>query len=234
MIGALLGKLRGWLWRAVLGFVVLSVLLVLLFRQAPVFGSMVMVERKVHSWIVREPIDIQHRWRSWEALSDHAKLAVIAAEDQRFPVHHGFDLVEIRRAWEASRNGGRLRGASTLSQQTAKNLFLWSGRSWVRKGFEAWFTLLIEVIWPKQRILEVYLNIAEWDTGVFGLEAAAQHYFGVSADRLGPVQASRLAAILPDPRGRDAARPSSDVVQRSAWIRRQMGNLGGAAYLDRL
>lgn len=234
MIGALLDKLRGWLWRAVLGFVVLSVLLVLLFRQAPVFGSMVMVERKVHSWLAREPIDLQHRWRPWESLSDHAKLAVIAAEDQRFPVHHGFDLVEIRRAWEASRNGGRLRGASTLSQQTAKNLFLWSGRSWVRKGLEAWFTLLIELIWPKQRILEVYLNIAEWDSGVFGLEAAAQHYFGVSAGRLGPVQASRLAAILPDPRDRDAARPSSEVVQRSAWIRRQMRNLGGVAYLQKL
>ncbi|NWN82114.1 MAG: monofunctional biosynthetic peptidoglycan transglycosylase [Halomonas sp.] len=234
MIGALLSKLRGWLWRAALGFVVLSVLLVLLFRQAPVFGSMVMVERKVHSWITREPIDIQHRWRSWEALSDHAKLAVIAAEDQRFLTHHGLDLVEIRRAWEASRNGGRLRGASTLSQQTAKNLFLWSGRSWVRKGLEAWFTLLIELIWPKQRILEVYLNIAEWDSGVFGLEAAAQHYFGVSADRIGPHQASRLAAILPDPRGRDAAHPSREVAQRSAWIRRQMSNLGGIAYLDRL
>lgn len=234
MIGALSGKLLGWLWRAALGFVVLSVLLVLLFRQAPVFGSMVMVERKVHSWLVRDPIDLQHRWRPWVALSDHAKLAVIAAEDQRFLDHHGFDLVEIRRAWEASRNGERLRGASTLSQQTAKNLFLWSGRSWVRKGLEAWFTLLIELIWPKQRILEVYLNIAEWDSGVFGLEAAAQHYFGVSAGRLGPVQASRLAAILPDPRGRDAARPSSEVVQRSAWIRRQMSNLGGVAYLQKL
>ncbi len=225
-------RLWGWLWRAVLGFAVLSVLLVLLFRQAPVFGSMVMVERKVHSWVAREPIDIQHRWRPWEALSDHAKLAVIAAEDQRFLEHQGFDLVEIRRAWQASRNGGRLRGASTLSQQTAKNLFLWSGRSWIRKGFEAWFTLLIEALWPKQRILEVYLNIAEWDSGVFGLEAAAQHYFGVSAERLSAAQASRLAAILPDPRGRDAARPSPGVVQRSAWIRRQMSNLGGVAYLQ--
>ncbi|MDT0502308.1 monofunctional biosynthetic peptidoglycan transglycosylase [Halomonas sp. PAR7] len=234
MIRALLRRVTGWLWRAALGFVVLSVLLVLLFRQAPVFGSMVMVERKVHSWLVREPIDLQHRWRPWESLSDHAKLAVIAAEDQRFLDHHGFDLVEIRRAWQASRNGDRLRGASTLSQQTAKNLFLWSGRSWVRKGLEAWFTLLIELVWPKQRILEVYLNIAEWDSGVFGLEAAAQHYFGVSAERLGPHQASRLAAILPDPRGRDAARPSAEVVQRSAWIRRQMRNLGGTAYLDRL
>ncbi|MFP4138885.1 MAG: monofunctional biosynthetic peptidoglycan transglycosylase [Halomonas sp.] len=233
MIASWRRRLWGWLWRAALGFAVLSVLLVLLFRQAPVFGSMVMVERKVQSWVARESLDIQHRWRPWDELSDHAKLAVIAAEDQRFLEHRGFDLNEIRRAWEASRNGGRLRGASTLSQQTAKNLFLWSGRSWVRKGLEAWFTLLIEALWPKQRILEVYLNIAEWDTGVFGLEAAARHYFDASADRLGPLQASRLAAILPDPRGRDAARPSPAVAERSDWIRRQMNNLGGVAYLER-
>ena len=103
----------------------------------------------------------------------------------------------------------------------------------MRKGLEAWFTLLIEALWPKQRILEVYLNIAEWDSGVFGLEAAARHYFGVSAGQLSAAQASRLAAILPDPRGRDAARPSSEVAQRSAWIRRQMNNLGGVAYLER-
>ena len=163
-----------------------------------------------------------------------AKLAAIAAEDQRFPQHRGFDLNEMRRAWEASRNGGRLRGASTISQQTAKNLFLWTGRSWMRKGLEAWFTLLIEALWPKQRILEVYLNIVEWDHGVFGLEAASQHYFGVSADQLSGVQASRLAAILPNPRARDAARPDPQVERRSQWIRRQMQNLGGPSYLERL
>lgn len=217
-----------------LGFVGLSLLLVLLFRGLPVFGSMVMVERKVQSWVAREPIRIEHQWRAREALSDHAKLAVIAAEDQRFPMHRGFDVDEMRRAWEASRNGNRLRGASTISQQTAKNLFLWTGRSWLRKGLEAWFTLLIETLWPKERILEVYLNIVEWDHGVFGLEAAAQHYFGVSADQLTAHQASRLAAILPNPRGWDAARPGPHVERRSAWIRQQMNNLGGIAYLERL
>ncbi|MEQ6916897.1 monofunctional biosynthetic peptidoglycan transglycosylase [Halomonas aquatica] len=222
------------LWRTVLGFVVCSVVLVLLLRVVPVFGSMVMVERKVQSWIAGESLDIRHQWRPWESLSDQAKLAVIAAEDQRFPRHHGFDIAEMRRAWEASRNGGRLRGASTISQQTAKNLFLWTGRSWVRKGLEAWFTLLIEVLWPKQRILEVYLNIVEWDTGVFGLEVASRHYFGVSASQLSEAQASRLAAILPDPRGRDAARPGPLVERRSVWIRQQMRNLGGTAYLERL
>ncbi|MBF8223753.1 monofunctional biosynthetic peptidoglycan transglycosylase [Halomonas sp. 328] len=234
MLADWLRRLIRLLLLALLGFVAVSVLLVLLFRVVPVFGSMVMVERKVQSWIAREPIRIEQQWRRWEALSDHAKLAVIAAEDQRFPVHRGFDLVELRRAWEASRNGARLRGASTLSQQTAKNLFLWSGRSWARKALEAWFTLLIEALWPKERILEVYLNIAEWDTGVFGLEAAAQHYFGVSAAQLNPHQASLLAAILPNPRARDAARPSPQVAQRAAWIRQQMRNLGGTVYLERL
>ncbi|TDO09878.1 MULTISPECIES: monofunctional biosynthetic peptidoglycan transglycosylase [Halomonas] len=227
---------RTWriVWRSLLGFVVGSLVLVLLFRVVPVFGSMVMVERKVQSWIAGETLDIRHQWQPWPRLSDRAKLAVIAAEDQRFPRHHGFDLAEMRRAWEASRNGGRLRGASTISQQTAKNLFLWSGRSWLRKGLEAWFTLLIEALWPKQRILEVYLNIVEWDSGVFGLEAASRHYFGVSAAQLTEVQASRLAAILPDPRGRDAARPGPLVERRSAWVRQQMHNLGGTAYLERL
>ncbi|MDI5889529.1 monofunctional biosynthetic peptidoglycan transglycosylase [Halomonas rhizosphaerae] len=227
---------RAWrvLWRTLLGFVVCSLVLVLLLRVVPVFGSMVMVERKVQSWIAGESLDIRHQWQPWQRLSDHAKLAVIAAEDQRFPLHHGFDLGEMRRAWEASRNGGRLRGASTISQQTAKNLFLWTGRSWVRKGLEAWFTLLIEGLWPKQRILEVYLNIVEWDSGVFGLEAASRHYFGVAAGQLSEAQASRLAAILPDPRGRDAARPGPQVERRSAWIRQQMRNLGGTGYLERL
>jgi len=230
-------SLRGFLRALALvaiGFVALSILLVLLFRVVPVFGSMVMVERKVASWVAREPLAIEHQWRAWETLSDHAKLAVVAAEDQRFPDHRGFDVAAIRQALEASRNGGRLRGASTISQQTAKNLFLWTGRSWLRKGMEAWFTLLIETLWPKERILEVYLNIVEWDHGVFGLEAAAQHYFGVSAAQLNAHQASRLAAILPNPRGWDAARPTPHVDRRSAWIRQQMNNLGGIAYLDQL
>ncbi|MGM0833361.1 monofunctional biosynthetic peptidoglycan transglycosylase [Halomonas qinghailakensis] len=229
-----LGLIWRLIWRGALVFIVLSIALVMLFRFVPPPGSMVMVERKVQSWINSEPIDIQRQWRSWDSLSSNAKLAVIAAEDQRFPEHRGFDLVEMRRAWEASRDGARLRGASTLSQQTAKNVFLWSGRSWARKGLEAWFTLLIEVLWDKQRILEVYLNVAEWDTGVFGLEAAADHYFGASGSALTERQASLLAAILPSPRTRSASRPDAQVERRSQWIRQQMRNLGGVRYLERL
>lgn len=223
-----------FIWRGVLAFALLSVALALLFRFVPPPGSMVMVERKIQSWVHSEPIQLQREWRSWDSLSDNAKLAVIAAEDQRFPHHRGFDLVELRRAWQASQDGGRLRGASTLSQQTAKNVFLWTGRSWTRKGLEVWFTLLIETLWSKQRILEVYLNVAEWDSGVFGLEAASQHYFGVSSNALTERQASLLAAILPSPRTRSAARPDAQVERRSQWIRQQMRNLGGAGYLEQL
>jgi len=229
-----LGLIWRLAWRGALAFIVLSIALVLLFRFVPPPGSMVMVERKIQSWINSEPIDIQRQWRSWEHLSSNAKLAVIAAEDQRFPQHSGFDLVELKRALKASLDGERLRGASTLSQQTAKNVFLWSDRSWARKGLEVWFTLLIETLWSKQRILEVYLNVAEWDTGVFGLEAAAGHYFGASGSALTERQASLLAAILPSPRTRSASRPDAQVERRSQWILQQMRNLGGVRYLERL
>ncbi|MDX1714200.1 monofunctional biosynthetic peptidoglycan transglycosylase [Vreelandella venusta] len=229
-----LGLIWRLAWRGALAFVVFSTALVLLFRFLPPPGSMVMVERKIQSWINSEPIDIQRQWRSWEHLSSNAKLAVIAAEDQRFPQHSGFDLVELKRALKASLDGERLRGASTLSQQTAKNVFLWSDRSWARKGLEVWFTLLIETLWSKQRILEVYLNVAEWDTGVFGLEAAAGHYFGASGSALTERQASLLAAILPSPRTRSASRPDAQVERRSQWILQQMRNLGGVRYLERL
>ena len=234
MIRAVLFRVLRWAALVGAAFVVLSLVLVLVMRYVPAYGSMVMLERKVEAWLSGESLPIQHQWRPWAELSDHAKLAVIAAEDQRFPDHRGFDVAEMRRAWDASRSGARLRGASTISQQTAKNLFLWTGRSWARKGLEAWFTLLIETLWPKERILEVYLNIAEWDNGVFGLEAAGQHYFGVSASQVNEVQASRLAAILPNPRAWDAARPGPQTERRSQWIRQQMRNLGGPAYLQRL
>ncbi|NYS60227.1 monofunctional biosynthetic peptidoglycan transglycosylase [Vreelandella salicampi] len=230
----LVGRLWRWLWRGALAFALLSVVFVLLFRVVPPPGSMVMVERKVQSWIASEPIRLQREWRAWDDMASVAKLAVIASEDQRFPDHYGFDLVELKRAVEGWFAGGRLRGASTLSQQTAKNVFLWSGRSWVRKGLEMWFTLLIELAWDKQRILEVYLNVAEWDKGIFGLEAAAQHYFGVSASALNERQASLLAAILPNPLNRSASVPSAQVEQRSQWIRQQMRNLGGVHYLERI
>lgn len=226
----LLRRLTKILFRCLLA----SALLVLVLRWLPPPGSMLMVERKLESWLAGQPIDLQRQWRPWAELPDDLKVAVIAAEDQKFAEHWGFDVDAIRAALSHNERGGSLRGASTLSQQVAKNLFLWSGRSWLRKGLEAWFTVLIETLWPKQRILEVYLNSAEWGNGVFGAEAAARQHFGRSAAELSTQQANLLAAVLPNPRAWSASRPSAYVQQRAAWIRRQMRQLGGSYYLKRL
>jgi monofunctional biosynthetic peptidoglycan transglycosylase len=193
-----------------------------------------MVERKIESWLDDQPIDLQRSWRPWRELPDDLKMAVIAGEDQKFADHWGFDIAAIQAALEHNQQGGSLRGASTLSQQVAKNLFLWSGRSWLRKGIEVWFTGLIELLWSKQRILEVYLNSVEWGDGVFGAEAAAQHHFKVGAPYLSRQQSSLLAAVLPNPRAWSASRPSAHISRRANWIRQQMWQLGGSHYLNRL
>lgn len=222
------------LYRAALWFAAGSVVLVLIFRVVPPPGTALMVERKIESWIDGEPIDLQRDWQPWEKISDDLKVAVIAGEDQKFASHHGFDFTAIQAALAHNERGGTLRGASTLSQQVAKNQFLWSGRSWLRKGLEVWFTGLIELLWSKERILEVYLNSAEWDEGVFGAQAAARHHFGVDASRLSRQQASLLAAVLPNPRNWSASRPSTYVARRAGWIRQQMSQLGGDGYLEQL
>ena len=169
-----------------------------------------------------------------ESISPNAALAVIAAEDQRFPNHHGFDFAAIQDALDDQDEGKPLRGASTISQQVAKNLFLWSGRSLIRKGLEVWFTLLLELLWPKERILEVYLNIAEFGDSTFGVEAASQRFFNKSASRLIAIEAARLAAVLPNPLRYRADKPSAYVLKRQRWIERQMRQLGGVTYLDKL
>ncbi len=225
---SILRKTLKWL----LILLLISLLPVILLRWVPVPGSMLMVERWLQSG--DQPFELQHRWTPYEQLPDSLKMAVIAAEDQRFAEHHGFDLKAIRAAIRHNERGGSLRGASTLSQQVAKNLFLWSGRSWPRKGLEAWFTLALETLWPKQRILEVYLNIVEWDEGVFGAAAAAQHHFGVAPGVLSDQQAAQLAAVLPNPRRWSAASPPPQALQRSQWIRQQSRQLGGAHYLRQM
>ena len=176
----------------------------------------------------------QYRWTDWDRISPHAALAAIAAEDQKFPDHHGFDVEAIQSAVGEARNGGRLRGASTISQQTAKNLFLWPGRSMVRKGLEAYLTVLIELCWSKRRILEVYLNVAEFGKGVFGITAASERYFGKEPADLHADEAALLAAVLPNPSGLRADRPSAYVRARRSWIRRQMRQLGGIALIEAL
>lgn len=173
-----------------------------------------------------------YRWEPLERISPHAALAVIASEDQLFPFHDGFDLKSIREAVQASERGKRLRGASTISQQVAKNLFLWSGHSFFRKGLEAWFTILIEALWPKERTLEVYLNIAQFGKGIYGVEAASQRFWHHPAARLSSSEAALLAAVLPNPRLLHADRPSAYVLSRQDWILSQMRGLGGSSYLQ--
>jgi monofunctional glycosyltransferase len=164
---------------------------------------------------------VERSWRPLSGISPAVPRAVIGAEDARFCAHNGFDFAAMEQAAARNAKGGRLRGGSTISQQTAKNAFLWPGRSYARKALEAWFTVLIEAIWGKPRIMEVYLNIAEMGPGIYGVEAAARHYFGVGAAQLTPQQASRIAAILPQPIKRDAGAPGRYVKRYARRIERR-------------
>jgi monofunctional biosynthetic peptidoglycan transglycosylase len=166
-----------------------------------------------------------YRWRSLDQISPRLVQAVIAAEDSNFCAHRGFDMAAIRKALEANERGGRIRGGSTISQQTAKNAFLWPGRDWIRKGLEAGYTVAIETVWGKRRIMEVYLNIAEWAPGVYGAEAAAQHWFDKPAADLSAREAARLAAILPSPRRYNASSPGPYVRRRASRIQAAMGTV---------
>lgn len=178
--------------------------------------------------------EFRQEWRDWDEISLNAALAVVAAEDQQFPHHHGFDFKQIDKALDDRRQGKRSRGASTISQQVVKNLFLWPAQSWLRKGAEAALTIVVEATWPKQRILEIYLNIAEFGKGTFGVEAASQRFFRKNAAGLSPAEAALLATALPSPRRFkvDAATPY--MKQRQAWVERQMRLLGGTAYVSNL
>lgn len=204
-----------------------------LFSILPVPFSAVMMERQISAWLGGNFGYVAHSdWVSMDEISPWIGLAVIAAEDQKFPEHWGFDVSAIEKALAHNeRNESRIRGASTLSQQTAKNLFLWDGRSWVRKGLEAGLTLGIETVWSKKRILTVYLNIAEFGDGVFGVEAASQRYFHKPASKLTISEAALLAAVLPNPIRFKANAPTGYVHSRQAWIMRQMRQLGGEGFM---
>jgi monofunctional biosynthetic peptidoglycan transglycosylase len=166
-----------------------------------------------------------YSWRSLDQISPRLVQAVIAAEDSTFCAHRGFDMAAIQKALKANEGGGTMRGGSTISQQTAKNVFLWPGRDWIRKGLEAGYTVAIETVWGKRRIMEVYLNVAEWAPGVYGAEAAAQHWFGKPAADLTAGEAARLAAILPSPRRYKAAAPGRYVRGRASRIQAAMGTV---------
>lgn len=217
---------------AVLLFLAVSVGWVALYRSVDPPGTFLMVQR--YYSVPSNERQLSWAWRDLGDISPHFAVAVLAAEDQRFPDHSGFDTVELQNAIAAWQEGERLRGASTLSQQTAKNLFLYPTRSFLRKGMEVWFTMLVEAMWPKRRILEMYLNIAEMGNGIYGAEAASQHYFGKPARDLTVDESARLASILPSPLKRSPLNPSEPVAKKQAWIRQQMHNLGGPRFLDRL
>ena len=233
--GRLAGRVLRWCGIALLAWLLLTATPVLLLRWLRPLTSAFMLEEQVAAWQARDArYHTDFRWVSLEQISPHAAIAVIASEDQQFPFHAGFDFDSIREAVRASERGKRLRGASTISQQVAKNLFLWPGHSFVRKGLEAWLTVLIETLWPKERILEMYLNIAQFGDGIFGVQAAAERFWHKPALRLSSGEAALLAAVLPNPLRLHAERPSRYLLLRRDWILGQMSDLGGAAYLRAL
>ncbi len=230
--GSLARRLLKIAGAAALGLLLLTAIPVLVLRWLHPLTSAFMLEARADAALAGQHGYRQdYRWASLEQISPHAAIAVIASEDQQFPFHAGFDFDSIREAVRASEHGKRLRGASTISQQVAKNLFLWSGHSFVRKGLEAWFTVLIETLWPKERILEMYLNVAQFGDGVYGVQAAAERFWHKPAARLTSAEAALLAAVLPNPLRLHAERPSAYVLERRDWILGQMRGLGGAGYL---
>jgi len=217
--------LAGW------AAVTIGTVVALRWVDPPVTAFMV-TDRLAH--LFDDDYVFRHEWRDWGAIAKHAAVAVIAAEDQTFPAHRGFDFKQIDKALKDRERGRRVRGASTISQQVAKNLFLWRDQSWFRKGLEAGVTVLIEACWSKQRILEVYLNVAEFGRGTYGVQAASQRYFHKDAARLSRREAALLAAVLPAPSRYKVQAPSRYVQRRQDWIQRQMVALGGTSYLARL
>ena len=220
-----LQKFRRYAWCGLFIFLGFSIGSCLWLKWFPAPTSAFMLYRHFEDLVDAHTVRrVEYRWVSAAKMSPHAFAAVVAAEDQRFFGHFGFDFAEIGDALGDYVDGRSLRGASTLTQQVAKNLYLTPSRSFLRKILEAWFTILIEVFWSKERILEMYLNIAEFGDHIFGIEAASQHYFGVSAKQLTHEQAALLAATLPNPVLLKAKHPSRYLLKRQRWISRQMQN----------
>jgi monofunctional biosynthetic peptidoglycan transglycosylase len=216
-------------------FAAASILQVAVLRFVDPPLSAFMVARQLEAWGEGDwRFQVSYRWRDIEQIAPSLPVSMVAAEDQNFAEHGGFDLKAIQKARANNAKGRKVRGASTISQQVAKNLFLWQGRSWLRKGIEAWYTLLIEMLWPKTRILEVYVNIAELGDGVYGAQAAARRYWGKDASGLSSAESARLAAVLPSPRRYDAKTAGPYVQRRARWIQRQVRQIGGAGYLQTL
>lgn len=232
-------SLKGWLWFGVsrigLAIATFYLTLTLLFSIVPVPFSAYMAQQKLaHLWS-GERYPIQYKWVSLDKIAWQMQMAVIASEDQRFDSHFGLDFYAIELAFKRNnRSNKKPLGASTITQQTVKNLYLWHGTSWLRKGIEVPLTLLTETLWDKQRVLEVYLNIAEFGNGIFGVEAAAKHYFKKSASQLTLQESALLAAALPNPLIYRVKTPSPTMRNRQQWIMKQVQNLGGIEYLEKL
>lgn len=220
-----------WILKFAIVFFVSTVLLVFAMRWINPITSSIMIQRQISGLFDGEFDLIKYHWVDYDDISRYMPIAIVAAEDQNFPKHFGFDFKQIEKALKENKRGRRVRGASTITQQVAKNLFLWEGKSFVRKGIEAYITLLIELLWDKQRILEVHMNIAEMGDKVFGVGTASVAYFKKPAIKLTISQAALLAAILPNPKKYSAVKPSGYVRGRQNWIIRQINSLGGPDYL---
>jgi monofunctional biosynthetic peptidoglycan transglycosylase len=220
-----------WLWRLFVLLPASPVILILIMRWVDPLTSSFIMQRQLSLLMEGSPEQVKHEWVDAENITPHMKLAVVAAEDQKFPTHFGFDVEAIEKAMEHNKKKKKIRGASTISQQVAKNLFLWPSRSLLRKGLEAYLTAWIEICWPKQRILEVYLNIAQFDDNVFGVASASEQLFKTTPAALSTYQSALLAAVLPNPVRYRAEKPSPFVQRRANWIQGQMSGLG-LAYLE--
>ncbi len=219
----MLKKIFRLIARIVAAFLIISVASTLFFRFVPVPATPLMLIR----YFEMEDGRIDKKWKTLEEISPNLPLAVVTAEDQKFEEHFGFDLEAIEKAVEynTKHKGKKVKGASTISQQTAKNVFLWPGRSWLRKGLEVYFTFLIELLWSKERIMEVYLNVIEMGPGVYGAEAAARHYFNKPASQLTKKESASIAAILPNPLRWSASKPTPYIIKKRNWIMRHMGKI---------
>jgi monofunctional glycosyltransferase len=212
-------RLFKFIFKTLAWFIGLSVLWVLIYKYVPVYYTPLMAIRYFEA---EGDFETKHTWVPISEISQQLQLAVICAEDQNFINHNGFDIKSIEKAYESNKKGKKLRGASSISQQTAKNVFLWPDRSWLRKGLETYFTFLIELLWDKERILEVYLNSIEMGDGIYGAEAAAGFWFNKSAKNLQKYEAAAIAAILPNPLNYRANPASNYIQKRKEWIVRQM------------
>ena len=213
-------------WKTTMWFFIISIGLTIIYRFVPVPITPLMVIRLVEQTFDPEKkVRLYKDWVPISEISRHAPQAVFAAEDQKFLTHKGFDFEAMEKAWENNKKGKRIKGASTITQQTVKNVFLWPSRSYLRKGLEAYFTVLVELLWSKERIMEVYLNVIEMGYGIYGIEAASQAYYKKPAAKLNRNQAAMIAAVLPNPIRWTPAKPTGYIRGRQAWIMRQMNNL---------